>query len=190
MKGADTEDGSAGVLSESEDLRVHGEPSLVGTPIFVVGCPRSGTTILRWSLDSHPRISAGPEESALLLPLESRQCQGSRTARGLRGRRRVLVMPWSEDLVNGLMRPYAESQGEDTMGPQASGARVSRSRSSTRFIRNARSSISCGIPADVVASCQRSVRALAERTATESSGTSTVRRSKSATGRSSVRIAS
>jgi hypothetical protein len=33
----------------------------VGRPIFVVGCPRSGTTMLRHVLDSHPSISCGPE---------------------------------------------------------------------------------------------------------------------------------
>jgi hypothetical protein len=30
-------------------------------PIFIVGCQRSGTTMLRLMLDSHPRISCGPE---------------------------------------------------------------------------------------------------------------------------------
>jgi hypothetical protein len=30
-------------------------------PIFVVGCQRSGTTLLRLMIDSHPNISCGPE---------------------------------------------------------------------------------------------------------------------------------
>jgi hypothetical protein len=37
----------------------------VTRPIFVVGCPRSGTTLLRLILDSHPSISAGPESRFL-----------------------------------------------------------------------------------------------------------------------------
>jgi hypothetical protein len=35
-------------------------------PIFVVGCPRSGTTLLRLILDSHPNISCGPETHFLI----------------------------------------------------------------------------------------------------------------------------
>jgi hypothetical protein len=39
-------------------------------PIFIVGCPRSGTTLLRLILDSHPHISCGPE-SHFLTDLEA-----------------------------------------------------------------------------------------------------------------------
>ena len=31
------------------------------SPIFIIGCPRSGTTLLRVMLDSHPNIYCGPE---------------------------------------------------------------------------------------------------------------------------------
>ena len=34
-------------------------------PIFIVGCHRSGTTLLRLLLDSHPHISCGPETGFL-----------------------------------------------------------------------------------------------------------------------------
>jgi Sulfotransferase family len=32
-----------------------------GPPVFVVGCPRSGTTLLRLMLDAHPDLSIPPE---------------------------------------------------------------------------------------------------------------------------------
>ena len=35
-------------------------------PIFIVGAPRSGTTLLRLMLDSHPNISSGPETHFLV----------------------------------------------------------------------------------------------------------------------------
>lgn len=35
-------------------------------PIFVIGAPRSGTTLLRLVLDAHPHIAAGPETRFLL----------------------------------------------------------------------------------------------------------------------------
>ncbi|HOP46455.1 MAG TPA: sulfotransferase [Desulfobacteraceae bacterium] len=35
-------------------------------PVFIIGCPRSGTTLLRLMLDSHPNISCGPETSFLI----------------------------------------------------------------------------------------------------------------------------
>lgn len=40
-----------------------------GTPIFVVGAPRSGTTLLQRMLRSHPRISSPTGESHFIIPL-------------------------------------------------------------------------------------------------------------------------
>src|SRR4051794_37690957 len=40
-----------------------------GRPIFIIGCGRSGTTLLRLMLDSHPEIAAG-EETKFLTDLE------------------------------------------------------------------------------------------------------------------------
>lgn len=38
-------------------------------PIFIIGCPRSGTTLVRVILDSHPNICCGPE-TQIIPPLE------------------------------------------------------------------------------------------------------------------------
>jgi hypothetical protein len=43
---------------------------MVAPPIFVIGSPRSGTTLLRLMLDSHPRVSCG-EETHFLRDLEA-----------------------------------------------------------------------------------------------------------------------
>jgi hypothetical protein len=45
-------------------------PGAAAPPIFVIGSPRSGTTLLRLVLDSHPRISCG-EETHFLRSLEA-----------------------------------------------------------------------------------------------------------------------
>jgi Sulfotransferase family len=42
-------------------------------PIFVVGCPRSGTTMLQLMLHAHPRIAIPPETRFLLLAYEKRR---------------------------------------------------------------------------------------------------------------------
>ncbi len=46
-------------------------------PTFVVGCPRSGTTLVRVMLDAHPNISCGPESLFLrhIADLERRHLQ-------------------------------------------------------------------------------------------------------------------
>lgn len=38
-------------------------------PIFIGGCGRSGTTLLRVMLDSHPNIACGPESNLILNPM-------------------------------------------------------------------------------------------------------------------------
>jgi len=45
-------------------------PASASAPVFVIGSPRSGTTLLRLILDSHPRISCG-EETHFLRDLEA-----------------------------------------------------------------------------------------------------------------------
>jgi hypothetical protein len=50
---------------------------LVSTrPIFVLGCPRSGTTLLRHMLRAHPRIAIPPETRLLLDAYEHRGAYG------------------------------------------------------------------------------------------------------------------
>jgi len=44
----------------------------LSAPIFVVGCPRSGTTLLQYILRAHPRISMATGESHFIIPLSRR----------------------------------------------------------------------------------------------------------------------
>jgi hypothetical protein len=48
--------------------------SPTGPPIFIVGSPRSGTTLLRLILDSHSRIACGPE-TQILADLDDSLCR-------------------------------------------------------------------------------------------------------------------
>ncbi|MFZ0668089.1 MAG: sulfotransferase [Acidimicrobiales bacterium] len=53
------------VLDEAGALSIRGEPSANTNPIFLVGCHRSGTSLLRMLFDTHPRISAGGEDISI-----------------------------------------------------------------------------------------------------------------------------
>ncbi|MQY04312.1 sulfotransferase family protein [Actinomadura macrotermitis] len=57
-------------------------------PIFVIGCPRSGTTLLQLMLHSHHRIAI-PAETRFLLPAYTRRCEFGDLRD--RGRRRELA---------------------------------------------------------------------------------------------------
>jgi hypothetical protein len=62
------------------------------SPIFIIGAPRSGTTLLRMILDSHPRISCG-EETHFLRELEP-----------IVGRHWRMVEPYGFDRASWLVR--------------------------------------------------------------------------------------
>src|ERR1700755_3342949 len=48
-------------------------------PIFVVGCPRSGTTMLQLMLHAHPRIAIPPETRFLMAAYDARSDFGALT---------------------------------------------------------------------------------------------------------------
>ncbi len=54
-----------------------GEPALV--PIFIVGMPRSGSTLIEQMLTSHPSVFAGGERNDFLAALRTAGLDGSRT---------------------------------------------------------------------------------------------------------------
>ena len=60
----------AGTSETTDNDAANQAASGVAPPIFIIGSPRSGTTLLRLILDSHPRISCG-EETHFLRDLES-----------------------------------------------------------------------------------------------------------------------
>jgi hypothetical protein len=60
----------AGETNEASATVLAAHGSADPAPIFVIGAPRSGTTLVRLILDSHPRISCG-EETHFLRDLEA-----------------------------------------------------------------------------------------------------------------------
>ncbi|WP_433420038.1 sulfotransferase family protein [Microtetraspora malaysiensis] len=70
-------------------------------PIFVVGCPRSGTTMLQLMLHSHPRIAVPPETRFLVPAYFSRKSYGD--MRQAENRRRL-----AEWIANGRNTKFRE----------------------------------------------------------------------------------
>ena len=60
----------AGDINEASSAAAAAPATPAWAPVFVIGSPRSGTTLLRLILDSHPRISCG-EETHFLRDLEA-----------------------------------------------------------------------------------------------------------------------
>ncbi len=68
-EGADTPLDTGPPTAERSTIR----PS--GPPFFIVGCPRSGTTLLSLMLDAHPKLAV-PPESHFIVPLAPRRGLG------------------------------------------------------------------------------------------------------------------
>jgi protein-tyrosine sulfotransferase len=88
-------------------------------PIFVLGVPRSGTTLLRVMLDSHPAIACGPETPWLcghqprsvmeLCRLMTDESQGYCASFGMP---RQVVTDSAQEFVSRLMDSYARGRGK------------------------------------------------------------------------------
>ena len=75
-------------------VRLPWAPMSSNGPIFVIGCPRSGTTLLTLMLSAHPRIAIPPETRFLLSVFRRRKDFGDLTDRGNRRRlARTLIRP-------------------------------------------------------------------------------------------------
>jgi hypothetical protein len=72
-------------------------PRLAGPPIFVLGCPRSGTTWLQSMLDAHPAIGGPKEETAIFASVHELVVN------------RALDAWISRDELTAAMRRFAES---------------------------------------------------------------------------------
>lgn len=101
--------------SEDDPPRVQGEPSLVDRPFFIVGCHRSGTSILRASLDSHPRMSVGNEDPSLyrLSWTDTDLCRRRREGYGFSEEEWFGLV---RRMVEELYMRYAASQGKTRWG--------------------------------------------------------------------------
>jgi hypothetical protein len=79
-------------------------------PVFIVGCQRSGTTLLRLMLDSHPEISCGPETRFLA---DLGRITGSEWERfSLYGFPKEYWYRRFADLFGGFQHDYAVARGK------------------------------------------------------------------------------
>lgn len=99
-----------------------GRTSQPPDPIFIIGVPRSGTTLLRVLLDSHPNIACGPESPWLArMPSSVKRlyqfmCEDEFGYVKNFGVEREILRRQVADWVNNLYMAYAEKRGKKRWG--------------------------------------------------------------------------
>jgi len=99
-----------------------GAPPSGAPPIFIVGSPRSGTSLLRRILDSHPAIACGPETHVLADLDDSLGRHWDRLARYgaekeyWHGAYREAFLDYVRDAYRGRFRRGAGRSLEDRLG--------------------------------------------------------------------------
>lgn len=81
-------------------------------PFFIVGCHRSGSTLLRYLLDSHPQLACPPESkfiTGLAAFLKDPQTRGGMHSLGLRTER---VYDLLRGVADGALSFFAKQQGK------------------------------------------------------------------------------
>src|SRR5262245_41788936 len=90
-------------------------------PIFIGGAARSGTTLIRVLLDSHPNIACGPEFK--LTPLLLQQWREFKAySRMIPDAQRApegVVDELYQDLIFGMLYPYATRQDKDRIAEKS-----------------------------------------------------------------------
>ena len=105
---------SAHARTRTRAQRIQGpEFHAMAPPVFVVGCQRSGTSLLRRILDSHPSIAC-PPESKFILPLEA-LIHDSQALQALAsmGFAREEVMRRLRSFVASFFQDYALAKGKE-----------------------------------------------------------------------------
>lgn len=91
-------------------------------PIFILGCPRSGTTLLRVMLNAHPRIAIPPETRFLIPAYLRRRRFGTLCDAANRRRLADFVVTRPDSRFRRLRVPAEEAKAEITAAPPTLGS--------------------------------------------------------------------
>jgi protein-tyrosine sulfotransferase len=86
--------------------------SRAASPIFVIGCQRSGTSLLRRILDSHPSIACPPESKFILPAVQVLRDRAAMSGLDSMGYGRDEVVASLRSFVSGFFEGYARARGK------------------------------------------------------------------------------